>query len=837
VFLLGRFEVCRGDDVIPRSAWKRRRPVELLTALALAPDHALHREELIDRMWPDKALDAGANNLYRTLHELRRVGGEKLVSTAQGMVRLAEHTWVDVGAFERAAAGATRESLAKAVALYRGDLLPDDPYAEALGARREGLRQRFVDAALRLSELAEDPREQIDVLRRVLALDNTIEEAHRRLMHALASTDRKKDALQQYAICVQALRERLDTTPSPQTRALHRSIESGALGARPAAAPKLGWAHVAARLLGTKSPPPVFGRDGMLAQIATFAAGKSGLLFLAGEAGLGKTRLAVECARQCCDRGDTVLVGLGYDLQSTAPYTAFVDAWTDHLRALDRPQGDNPFAAFSPTPGASAQEDRMRLFESVERSLVDLAGDRSVCLIIEDLHQADESSLYLLYHLARAARHLPLKIVGTFRDEEVRVGSALHTVLAGVGRERLSVRLALTRLDRAQTAQLIGAMGDGAAPSEQTVDEVYSLCGGNPFYTEEVVRGLHETGNAVGAAPTDDLHATVRERVSRLGPDAERLFVAASIVGLRFDFETVRAALSMDAGTALDALDRGLAARVVEEQDNHYRFRHALTRQALSSSLSNARRVHLHGAIADVLERSADAVREQPERLAQHHQAAGRRKEALPHLLAAAERARGRLGFGEAVAFCEQALALSDALNLPDGPAKLELLSSMGGMRVALGDLSRAVQDLQAAAALGNQDWAPSPSQRANALRLSALALIEAGDLQAAGQNLDDALLTLRDDPDSPELSHAFYLYAQLRWHEGRYADAYAFGEKSLAEAERLEDQTAIARGYEMLALACHSIGEWKKGTEFERRRSDLADGPLDVASAFDVHL
>jgi len=134
--MLGRFAVERDGRLIPQTAWKRKRPVELLTAVALSNGHVLHREEIIDRLWPDKDLDAGANNLYRTLHDLRAVVGDNVVTLERGVVRLTDDVWTDVAAFEAAAAAGDPASLAGAVALYEGDLLPDDPYSDALGARR-----------------------------------------------------------------------------------------------------------------------------------------------------------------------------------------------------------------------------------------------------------------------------------------------------------------------------------------------------------------------------------------------------------------------------------------------------------------------------------------------------------------------------------------------------------------------------------------------------------------------------------------------------------------------------------------------------------------------------
>jgi DNA-binding SARP family transcriptional activator len=117
VYLLGRFGVEVEGRAIPASSWRKRRPVEVLAAIALAPGLVLHREELIDRLWPDKDLEAGANNLHRALHDLRRVAGADLATLDRGVARLSERVWVDVQTFEQAATGTARDALAQAVDL------------------------------------------------------------------------------------------------------------------------------------------------------------------------------------------------------------------------------------------------------------------------------------------------------------------------------------------------------------------------------------------------------------------------------------------------------------------------------------------------------------------------------------------------------------------------------------------------------------------------------------------------------------------------------------------------------------------------------------------------
>jgi tetratricopeptide (TPR) repeat protein len=351
---------------------------------------------------------------------------------------------------------------------------------------------------------------------------------------------------------------------------------------------------------------------------------------------------------------------------------------------------------------------------------------------------------------------------------------------------------------------------------------------------------MREEGTTRPTLPPQLLE-TVRHRVARLGRDAERLFTAAALVGLTFPFDVAQRAAGLATEPALDALERGIEAKIVEESTGEYRFRHALTRQALLDTLTHARRVYLHGRIAEAIEAQAsERHRDHEERaevLAFHHEGAGQLDKALPYLLGAGRRAQTRLGFAEAVAFFERALALMDALGREDGAERFRVLRALGGMRMALSDLDGAVRDLDAAAALEMGGFRPAAMETAAVRRVCALALIQGGRLAEAGLRLEHAVAALGESKDDPELPAVLYLFAQLRWHEERYAEAKELAERSLAEATARGDRRAMSKGHEMLALACHSLGAWQEGHAHETERQALTDGALDVDQAFDVHL
>jgi DNA-binding SARP family transcriptional activator len=842
VHLLGRFEVERDGKILPARAWRRRRASDLLKIACLARARAVHREEVIERLWPEKSLVDGANNLHRALHDLRGVLGGPWVFLDKGVLKLDPQVWVDVLDFEASAIAGTPDSLARAVALYRGDLCPEDPYSDALEVRRRELRELFADAALKLAHRAAEAGqwdEAIDAARSLLRVDQAEERAHYLLMQALARTGRPREAIRQFQICAQSLRENLDRAPSAAVTALYRSLERSERILSEPGGPGT-WGRAARRLLGTTDLPPLRGRVSALGAVEAFVRKGSGVLVVLGEPGVGKTRLALEGARLAQDAGALVLSGQGFEFERLAPYGLLVEGWSDHLRGLELPAERNPFLSFEPAAGADPQQDQLRLYQSVRGSLESLAEGRAVYWILDDVHLADPSTLHLVHFLARATRSGSLMLVATGREEEMPRATPVHSLLANLYRERLGERLRLERLDQDASRQHLADLL-GREPERELAGAVYGLAAGNPFYTEEIVHSLSGPLAPGEELPLPaDLAAMIRERVARLGEASEALLVAGAVTGERFPFEVARGAAGLSSEEALGALEKSLERRVIEESEGSYRFRHALVREALYRALARPRRLEMHRAVAESLEAAAGPIHEDQARvLAGHFLAAELPDRALPYLIAAGRGAAAKLGLREAVSFFEQAREVMDALGLPPGPERFALLSGLGQMRVALSDLEAAVSDLDDAAALHHprDGYRPSAGERALARRWAALAFITMGDLRAARERIESAIAELADEPDHPELVEVLYHLAQLYWHEGRHRDAYRAAERCLEAAEKRGEPGALARGYEMLALACHSLGEWREGAGFEDRRQSLVGAVVDVAQAFDVHL
>jgi predicted ATPase/DNA-binding SARP family transcriptional activator/DNA-binding CsgD family transcriptional regulator len=369
LWLLGAFEVSVGHRSIGKEDWRLKKAGGLLKLLALAPGHRLRREQAMELLWPGLGPEAAANNLHYALHVARRtlepaapgktasryltLRGDLLALCPDGPL------WVDVEAFERAAATARRSrdpaAYRAAVELYVGDLLPEDRYEEWAEEKREQLRSSYHVLLLELAGLHEEREEYgpaIETLRRAAAEEPTREEAHAVLMRLYALTGRRQEAILQYERLRNALRGQLDEEPGAETKRLLAEIRAGKVPAAPS--PPVG--RPSKELLDPSPnnlPAPLtsfVGREQALLEVKRLLS-MTRLLTLTGAGGAGKTRLALEVARdlfgaypegvwlvELAPLSDPALTpqavaeALGVREQPGRPLT---DALTDHLWAKD----------------------------------------------------------------------------------------------------------------------------------------------------------------------------------------------------------------------------------------------------------------------------------------------------------------------------------------------------------------------------------------------------------------------------------------------------------------------------------------------------------------------
>jgi DNA-binding SARP family transcriptional activator len=311
VRLLGGFEVSLGSRIIEERGWRLRKAAVLVKLLALAPGHRLHREQAMDLLWPNLGKKAASNNLRQVLYAARRaldpassshdhylsLKDEQLTLCPQGRL------WVDVEAFEEAAVAAQRSkdpaTFRAALDLYAGELLPEDRYEEWAEGRREELRQLYLTLLIELAGRYEERDEYdlaIEVLQKATAKEPTLEEAHAALMRLHALCGRPERALAQYEQLRDALSRRLGTEPGATIRRLRDEMAAGRFQPLQPAGPSQEQPPSAGRHNLPAPRTSFVGREREIVEVKRTLA-MTRLLTLTGAGGSGKTRLALETAR------------------------------------------------------------------------------------------------------------------------------------------------------------------------------------------------------------------------------------------------------------------------------------------------------------------------------------------------------------------------------------------------------------------------------------------------------------------------------------------------------------------------------------------------------------
>lgn len=317
--LLGGFRVAVDDREIDASAWRLRKASHIVKLLALAPNRRLHREQIMELLWPDLSPDAAANNLNHALHVARRQLSaapdhrERYVHSFAGELILAPdvETWIDVESFEEAAAAAREagdpRAYHDAIALYGGELLPADRYESWAVTRREELHLLFHSLHLELAQLHEDRGERdlaIEAYQMLVALEPAHEAAHTRLMRLYASMGLRHQALRQYQVLKTALRQELDVEPEPDSARLYQKILAGGFekaASQPDQTPEAASVDTGRQRHNLPSEVTSFiGREREIEAVRSLLS-TSRLLTLTGAGGIGKTRLALAVARGLLD--------------------------------------------------------------------------------------------------------------------------------------------------------------------------------------------------------------------------------------------------------------------------------------------------------------------------------------------------------------------------------------------------------------------------------------------------------------------------------------------------------------------------------------------------------
>jgi DNA-binding SARP family transcriptional activator len=730
-----------------------RKALAILLLLA-TERRAYARAELAALLWPDADDMSARGALRRTLSTLRSAVGSEVLVVDRTKVGLdPSRVRVDLDQLESAARTKRLPDLAAAALLARGPFLAgfglrDSPDFDDWRAGRAMAVERSVASVLDhlsvASEAAGDLVAAGEAAARRVDLDPLDESAHVRLMEVLAANGDRAAALRQYRACVATLDRELGVAPLPETTARYEAIRDAAPSPpRRASAPV---AKGGARL-------PMVARDAemdVIAGVGAAATRDGSVIVLAGEAGIGKTRLAEAVAIDREAAGGTVIAARAYASEQAIAYGVVVEllraglADPDHRRLLSSdvlaeigrllPELDRGRRRLSANESPTAHA---RLVSAIADALTAVAaGPLPGTLWLDDVQWADAASLEALSYLLRRLAGRPLFIMLTWRREDLDGDQLTFSeVTEGLP---ATTTLTLERLDRDAVAQLAVAATGDPRPAPAVIDDLMRASEGLPLYVVEAL--------AAGALPGEmpnGVRAVLRQRLGSVDGVARQVMVAAALIGRSFDLPTVRHASGRSDDETVAALDELLRRGVIREMPTagrpelRYDFAHAALRDLSEEFTSVARRRLLHRRIAEAFRLDiGGAGRDDLGRLvqvAQHERDAGRDPEAAEAYRNAADRAAGVFANREAVVLYEAAWGLGH----PDG---VGLHAAIGGLKTRLGDYVGAIASLEAAAALARPD-----GQASLELALSRVH-VRRGDLVAADRHLD-AGLAAADDP------------------------------------------------------------------------------------------
>jgi class 3 adenylate cyclase len=521
--------------------------------------------------------------------------------------------------------------------------------------------------------------------------------------------------------------------------------------------------------------------------------GRTRLAMVAGEPGIGKTRLVEELGAYAAMRGAQVVWGHCYEGDLGVPYLPFVEAFRSCVRV-------KPAENFSPSgaglaevatllpelrdlypdlPALPALEDdaeRMRLFEGVASFVRAAAVDQPLILVLDDLHWAYKPSLRLLQHLMRSVTDARLFIVGTYRDVELDRNHPLAAAMTTLRRHRAYERVLLRGLPRDDVKSLVEAIG-----GQEIGDEFANLLAreteGNPFFVAEILRHLVETGairreagqfvaslDTIASHLPEGVREVIGRRLNLLSlPCNEMLTVAAAMpAGFTIDVVARVIGATRDDDTMLDLLDEALAAQVIRERRGHagtYEFAHALIRQTLYGELATPRRVRLHRRILEALEQVfATRTDDHLSELAYHaFQAApgGDVTKAVDYATRAGDAAMAGTAYEEAARSYEMALLALEHSTHGEDSRPAELLLCVGRARYRGGDTVAGRKELLEAAEAARRDHDAVILARAAIEYVGgawSIPQVRAQDNDdARGRLLDESATELRDRDLTPD--------------------------------------------------------------------------------------
>jgi DNA-binding SARP family transcriptional activator len=693
VSLLGEQHVERSGAAIDG---RSSRSIALLAFLALHANVPQPRQRLAGMFWPDSTDAQARTNLRRELHNLRTLldGDPALVIKPTTLMwREGPSSRVDVCVFRRerqlalAALGAgdddaMLEHAAAAVNEYHGDLIPG-AYDDWVLAERDSLRRQCVELCDRLSagwQAKGELEKAVESAKMRVRLEPLEEVGYRNLMQLQADAGDRAGAMATFHRCAEVLERELQVAPSPATASLAERL----LGFGGSTSPSVNGRQ--------RGPGPPARHAGLVGRTRELhhamecwheaVEGHPRLLVVTGDAGVGKSRLVAELARQARADGAVVAATRCFGMArrvALAPVSDWLrnpafqrvfagldDVWRVEVErlvpdALGAVRSGDPRNQPVPEPiGASrAMVDawqRHRFFDGLARAVI--AIDRPTLLVLDDLQWCDDETTAWLPFLLGRAGHSPLLVATTARSAQLAANTEVSQLLRALRSTGSLTELNLLPLGREGVRELGGNLL-GRALAENEVSLLVTATGGYPLYVREVIRSATESGQVSALVSLADLSSVLRRRIEEASPHAREVAVLASAVGREFSLDLLTEASDLDADTVVRSVDELWRHGLFRELGRAYDFSHDLIRDSAYASVSPPRRWLLHRRLAQSLELlHAEPDADVAAQLAEQYDRGGRPDRAQRYYRRAAELAAAVFANSEAVRCFRRSLEL-----------------------------------------------------------------------------------------------------------------------------------------------------------------------------------
>lgn len=869
ISLFGRQEVWRGSESLPPLATQKTQ--SLLAYLIIHRNQSHSRQKLATLFWGDYDEPRALHSLATALWRIRKQLGEEFLMTDAEAVQFNPlfPYWLDVAEFEERLLGAKMDAkrlnnasvtqLTEAVELYRGDFL-EGLYEDWCLDERYRLEWLYLQALRKLIDWHEQQGSAPALLayaQSYLAHDPLDEKVHLSAMRAYMQQGDLLAARRQWQRCCETRLAELHLLPSPLMVEQAKSI-LGPLFTLPAKPAKPQPEERVRQMSYDRSP--FVGRGEEMSDLTTLweksLQGQGITVFLAGEAGIGKTRLVEEFSSLVSRSGGLVAHSHCYDPERDLPFQPICEVvetllqndlallqeipnWQRQELARLLPAIEPHRAKIEPDPIRVQPEQQAVLFQSVAFLIHHFAKRNPLLLVIEDLHWATDTTLTVLHFIARQISSSPILILGTFRQEEIGQCPKLESMVAQLVRNEQAQVLFLERLSKGAVLELVQRM-NGIDLTADEVERLYAYTEGNAFYTLETLRAYAETNQKQDAFPiAKSVQALVKSRLSQLSPLANKLIACASVAGRSFDFDLLREVLDLDEEVALEGIEELLRRGFLREGSGtiraDYEFVHQIVQDCAYHQLHHRRRQHFHRKTGEVLESTLVDPSLQAASLAFHFDAGGHLQKALLYRHLAAQRATAVFAWQEAEQHQNRVLEilanLDPDVSLQDTADRYgKVLAERAALHYLQGNLVERDQDLETLQELATRTQNSHLQLQAlmsqtgylnlDARYVQAIAQAEEGislaeklgdnrtrsyllsqlgfayyflgKPQFALQALDEALSLLPED-DCETRRHITHTLGYVHFHIGNYALALDYQQQAYCEHQGLGDFNGMA--------------------------------------------